>query len=121
MNFNALNEILENQEEALEGSANENGTDIDVAFGIARDAVANGYDSLSKSQKYHFDNCIRHLIENVTCDGYRGAFSEDDPHCQNVLDDDDLTDCYRQDSFLCEDCLSEASGDLYSKGRIIEN
>ncbi len=121
MNLEALNEILANQEDILEDSANDNGTDIEVAFGIARDAAANGYDSLSNNQKYHFDNCIRHLIEDVNCDGYRGAFGEEDPHCQNVLDDDDLADCYRQDSFLCEGCESEASGDIHSRDRIMED
>ena len=65
MNLQALQEIIDNNVEILESSARDNGADENTVVGIAKYAVGNGFEKLSGNQKYHFDNCIRHLIEDV--------------------------------------------------------
>lgn len=121
MNLNALSEILTNQVEILEESANDNGVDVETILGVARDAAANGYDQLTDKQKYRFDQTIRHLIEDVECDGYQGLYGEDDPICEAILDDDDLVECYQEDNFLCEDCRADAANDGYSRDKFMED
>ncbi len=121
MNLDALKEILTNQVEILEESAKNNASDSSTVIGIAKYVVGNGYDKLSENQKYHFDKSIRHLIENVRCEGYQGPFGEDDNECQAILDDNDLVDCYRDDNFMCENCKGDAASDAHSRDRFMED
>ncbi|KKA45902.1 hypothetical protein [Salinivibrio sp. KP-1] len=115
MNLNALKEIVDNQVEILESSARDNGADENTIVGIAKYAIGNGYDKLSSNQKYHFDNSIRHLIENVQCSGYNHEFVEVPRECPNILDDDDLVEYYQDDGKYCESCEGQASADAHSK------
>ncbi|MDX7923393.1 hypothetical protein SJS82_15820 [Aeromonas media] len=115
MNLNALKSIIENNVEILEDSAQQNKADKGTIVGIAKFAAANGYKELSTYQKYHFDNCIRHLIENVKCSGYNHEY-DDNPHeCPNILNDDDLVEYYNEQGKYCESCDAQASADAHSK------
>jgi hypothetical protein len=92
MNLHALNEIINNHVEILEDTASQTNTDAATIVGIAKFAVSNGYEKLSHNQKYHFDNCIRPLIENIQCSGYNHEFDESPTECYHILDDSDLVD-----------------------------
>ena len=115
MNLLALKEIIDNNVEILESSAQENDADENTVVGIAKYAAANGYEKLSANQKYHFDNCIRHLIEDVKCPGYTHEFEEVPRDCPNILDDDDLVEYYQNDGKYCESCEGQASADAHTK------
>ncbi|PSW10331.1 hypothetical protein C9J01_19175 [Photobacterium rosenbergii] len=115
MNLNALNEIVTNSPEILEQSARENKADESVVMGIALFAIGNGYDALSSNQKYHFDNSIRHLIENVQCSGYTHECEEYQQECTNILDDDNLVEYYQEQYGYCESCQGQADADAHSK------
>ncbi|KGJ98248.1 hypothetical protein [Pseudoalteromonas sp. ND6B] len=115
MNLNALNEIVKNSPEVLEQSARDNGSDEGVVMGIARFVIGNGYDALSSNQQYHFDNVIRHLIEDIQCSGYTHEHEEYHRECTNILDDDDLVEYYQEQYGYCESCQGQADADAHSK------
>lgn len=115
MNYDALKEIVDNNVEILEASARDNNADENTIVGIAKYAIGNGYEKLSSAQKYHFDNCIRHLIENVQCPGYTHELEDEPTHCPKILDDDDLVEYYKFDGKYCESCEGQASADAHSK------
>lgn len=115
MNLQALEEIINNNVEIIEEAANDNNADKDVVIGIAKFAVINGFDKLSDPQKYHFNNCIRHLIEDVQCPGYNHEFEEVPTECPNILDEDQLVEYYQNITEYCEQCEAQASDDAYRK------
>lgn len=115
MNLDALREINTNNPEILEQSAIENSSDPETVKGIALFVVDNGYEALTAKQKYHFDNAIRVLIEDVQCDGYTHECEEWPNNCTNILDDDDLVDYYENNGGYCESCKAQASVDAHSK------
>ena len=115
MNLEALKAILKNREEILEESALNNGVNSSVIVGIAKFATVNGYEKLSSPQKYHFDNCIRHLIENVQCYGYTHECEEKHQECHNTLDDDLVEHYSSIDGKYCMRCEAQASADAYTK------
>lgn len=115
MNFEALEEIIQNNVEILEAAARDNGVDENIILGVSKFAVANSYAALSVAQKYHFDNCIKPLIENVQCSGYNHEFEELRIECSNTLADDDLVEYYKFNEKYCESCEAQASADAHSK------
>jgi len=119
MNLDALTEIVENQDNYLEGQAN----DLGLKVGSVRAATLivddEGYDALKGKQVWVFDNAVRPLIEDVPCDGYRGPFGEDDIECNNLVDDDDLVESYQSDSFLCGYCQGAKNNDDYDRDRLM--
>ncbi|MEZ8649400.1 hypothetical protein AB6D92_10510 [Vibrio splendidus] len=115
MNLSALDEIIINSPEILEQSARDNNADEGVVLGIARFAISNGYEALSSNQKYHFENSIRHLIEDVQCSGYTHELEEYHNECDNVLGDDDLVEYYQEQGGYCESCQAQADADAHSK------
>lgn len=115
MNLEALEEINKNNPEILEQSARDNKADVSAVLGIALFAAENGYDKLSSAQKYHFDNCIRPLIEDVKCSGYTHECEEMPSNCDAILDDEDLVEYYKYQGKYCESCEAQASADAHSK------
>ncbi|PKG68293.1 MULTISPECIES: hypothetical protein [Pseudoalteromonas] len=115
MNLEALKEISTNNPEILEQSARDNKADEKTIVGIASFAAENGYEKLSDSQKYYFDNCIRPLIEDVQCSGYTHEFEEVHRECEATLDDEDLVEYYQEQGKYCESCEAQASADAHSK------
>ncbi len=115
MNFDALEEIINNCVELLEVAAQDNNLDEKVIKGIAEYAARNGYQALSESQKYRFDQCIRGLIEDVACPTYIHEYDDEPRDCGNLLDDDDLVKFYQGDDVFCESCTGEASSDAHYK------
>lgn len=121
MNLNALREILDNSPSILEESAISNGSEESVVIGIAEYAIRNGYEALTDNQQYHFNNSIRHLIEDVQCSGYTHEFEEEHQECHNILDDEDLVEYYQEDGGYCESCQGQASSDAHSKESYMED
>lgn len=115
MNLQALREIINNNVEILESSAKNTNTDVSTIVGIAKYVIENGVEALSSKQKYHFEKCIRHLIENVQCSGYNHEFEELRRECPNILDDDDLVEYYQNEGKYCESCEAQSSADAHSK------
>lgn len=115
MNLNALKEICTNKTEILEESARDNNADENTVVGIAKLAASKGYGRLTEKQKFHFDNCIMPLIENVQCIGYTHECEDGKIICNAILDDDDLVDHYRNNGKYCERCEAQASADAHSK------
>ncbi len=115
MNLDALKEININNPEILEQLARDNNADESTIIGIALYAANNGYDSLTSAQKYHFDICIRPLVEDVQCSGYNHEFEEILRECSVILDDEDLVEYYQEDGKYCESCEAQASIDAHSK------
>ena len=115
MNLEALQEIIENNIEILEASAREYGSDENAVVGIAKYTVVNGFEQLTDNQKYHFENCIRHLIEDIQCSGYTHELEEVSNECSNILDDEDLVEYYQNEGKYCESCEGQASADAHSK------
>jgi hypothetical protein len=121
MNLDALREINNNCSEVLEQSARNNSVDEEIIKGIASYVVINGYEALSDKQKYHFDNSIRHLIENVRCPGYTHEFEEIKKKCENILDDEVLVDFYKNDGVFCESCQGQSDADAHSKASFFKD
>jgi hypothetical protein len=121
MNLQALEEIIENHDQILESSAEANNVDANTVIGIAKFSVRNGFEALSNNQKYHFNNCIRHLIEDVQCSGYTHECEEVSHECVNVLDDDLLVEYYQEQGGYCEGCEAQASADAHSKGSFLRD
>jgi len=103
MHLQALKWIVDNKVELIE--ENVAGTKYDplITVGIAKRLVANSGDlsSLSPSQKYHYEEFIKPLIELVPCEGVLG---EDTCSGNGYIDDESLIGCYEDDEFLCQLC-----------------
>lgn len=108
MNLHALDYINKNCVEVLEQASKDSGVNEAMIKGVALFAVANGYDKLSQNQKYHFDETIRPLIENVQCSGFYNPYSGDRVDCSAILPDENLIAYYGHDETYCESCQSEA-------------
>jgi len=115
MNLAALEEINQNNPEILNRSARKNKTDEATITGIALFAAKKGYQALSNSQKYHFDNCIKPLIENVRCSGYTHEFDDVKRECYVLLDDEVLVEYYQLQGKYCESCEAQESADAHTK------
>ena len=115
MNLSALKEINQNSPEILNESSRNNKADEATITGIARVAAEKGYQALSNPQKYHFDNCIRPLIEDVQCSGYTHEFDDVKSECDNYLDDEVLVEYYQLQGKYCESCEAEESADAHTK------
>lgn len=111
MNLLALREIINNHEQILEELAQSMGLEEQSVRAAALIVADRGYDALVGRQVWVFDNTVRALIEDVPCNGYQGLFGEDQYECPNTLDDDDLVECYQNESFLCEVCQGNANSD----------
>jgi hypothetical protein len=119
MNLNALNEIVLNQENYLEQSAEELGLDFGAVRAAALIVNDKGIDKLKGRQVWIFNNAVRPLIENVQCEGYRGPFGEDENDCQNMIDDAELDESYANESFYCESCQGVANNDAYDRDKFM--
>lgn len=120
MNLEALKEINKNHPEILEQSAKDNKADASTILGIALFVAENGCEKLSSSQEYHFDNCIRPLIEEVQCSGYTHECEEIPSNCDAILDDEDLVEYYKWGKY-CESCEAQASVDAHSKASFFKD
>lgn len=105
MNFAALNHIVENNPELIEENVPAGGNAA-AAVGVARRLLGiNGnVDGLTENQRYHYENYIRPLIENVSCTGIFSSEGEDGCVGGGTIDDEDLEGCYILDEMLCQEC-----------------
>lgn len=117
MNLDALKFIVDNCPELIHQLASDAKVDPDAALGLAKMAIA-GRQGFTSRQQYTFDNGVLPLIENIKCHGNWNEFDEN-PHCGATINEDSLTTCYEEDSFLCESCQSLHDGMMHSKARIM--
>ena len=120
MNLDVLKEITTNNPEILEQSAKDNGLNEITIVDIDGRAVKSGYNKLTTSEKKQFDNCIKPLIENIQCPGYKHELDEVGRECESILNDDDLLEYYQHGKY-CESCEAQASADAHSKESIMRD
>ena len=121
MNLYALDFINKNCEELLEQAAAHAAVSEKDIKGIAKFAVANGYDELTPKQKFRFDQVIRPLIENVNCSGYTHELEEQHRECDSILDDDDLVKYYEEQGAFCEGCQGQSDADAHTKATFMRD
>ena len=123
MNLEALNEIVNNQENYIESAAKEAGVDEAMLIGVAKAAIGGGYDSLSPKQQYQFDNCLRPLIEDVSCVGYKHEVWEEDmrTECPSTIPEERLVQAYRHDEWYCDNCQAQEDADAHSKEQFMKD
>ncbi|MHC8308208.1 hypothetical protein ACYZUC_01120 [Pseudomonas sp. GT1P32] len=108
MNIVALRHVVENNPELIEENVPARGNPA-AAIGVAKFLVGNNgnVEALSENQRYHYENHIRPLVENVPCSGVFGPEDEDgNGGCigNGRIDDEDLDGCYILDEMLCQEC-----------------
>lgn len=103
MNYEVLQHIVRNEPGRIEALADANSLDASASAGVAEFLAGNDGDVslLSSKQKYHYDNAIEPLVENVSCDG---VFGGDTCTGNGIIDDESLLSCYLEDNFLCQHC-----------------
>tara|TARA_Y100001937_G_C7012628_1_gene281663 strand:+ start:442 stop:798 length:357 start_codon:yes stop_codon:yes gene_type:complete len=108
MNLEVLQHIVENEPGMIEALAKENGLDPSASIGVAEFLIGNDGDIslLSAKQRYHYDNDIEPLVDNVPCDG---VFGEGTCTGNGVVDDESLLGCYLEDNFLCQHCQYDSN------------
>lgn len=121
MNLQALDYINKNCEEILEQASKDNKVSEAMIKGVALFAVANGYDKLSANQKYHFDETIKPLIEDVQCSGYTHELEDFHQECENTLNDDVLVEYYQNDGAYCESCQGQSDADAHTKATFMRD
>lgn len=111
MNLNTLKYLIQNADEIIRESANENNLNEDNVIGVAQKVVGEGnVDGLSDKQRYLFDNALLPLIENVPCQGWFDEYDGDDGahfDCQSTIEEQRLIHCYQEENMLCESCEEE--------------
>lgn len=108
MNLAALDHIVKNNPELIEENVPAK-ADSAATLGVAKFLVGKdgNIDALTEKQRFHFDNYILPLIENVECDGVFGhdiESGEDGCVGNGRIDDEDLDDCYMIGEMLCQEC-----------------
>lgn len=106
-----LNYIVENAVEKIENLAEANNIDSHASVGVANFLLGNEGDlgKLSEKQRFHYENCIKPLIENVRCEGVIGPVENGDTCNGNgYIDDESLMACYIEDDFKCQICRFDA-------------
>ncbi|GAB2714549.1 hypothetical protein [Comamonas sediminis] len=121
MNLQALDYINKNCEEILEQASNDNNVNEAMIKGVAKFAVANGYEKLSPNQKFHFDETIRPLIEDVQCSGYTHELEEVHQECSSTLPDDRLVEYYQNDGAYCDSCQGQNDADAHTKATFMRD
>ncbi len=125
MNLNALDFLVRNREELIRESANDNNLNEDNVWGVAQKVVGEkSIEALSEKQRYLFDNALRPLIENVSCQGWFDEFDGDEGShfdCQNTVEERRLIECYQAESMLCESCEEEESFRASNKRKFMED
>ncbi|PLX61557.1 hypothetical protein [Sedimenticola selenatireducens] len=107
MNLEVLHHLVKNDESLIETLAIENGIDQQASIGVAKLLDANGGDLsiLSNKQRFHFEKCIKPLIENVQC---QGVFGPETCTGNGIVDDELLLGCYITGEFKCQLCQHDA-------------
>lgn len=111
MNLDALDYLIQNNEELIRESANDNKLNEDNVMGVAQQVAGQrNINGLSEKQRYLFDNAILPLIEAVPCQGWFDEYEGDDGahfDCQSTIEEERLIHCYQEESMLCESCEEE--------------
>ncbi|HHX8536176.1 TPA: hypothetical protein ACVO0U_003060 [Vibrio alginolyticus] len=116
MNLEVLQYLVDDAPHYLEENAQARNLDVGASIGIARRLLGNDGDitELSPAQLYHYDNVIKPLIENVSCDGVLGEMEDDDGNWFSTcngdgsIDDESLLMSYQEEDFKCQICRFDA-------------
>lgn len=105
---NVLKDILDNNENLIIDLAIKNNiSDPDASIGVAKFLVGNpeNFSSMKPKQKYHYDNAIEPLINDVPCAGPVGEYHS----CRGngFIEEDGLLWAYRGQDMHCQECIGE--------------
>ena len=105
-----LNYIVENQEELIIESAQEENIDANASVGVAKFLVgsSDNFAKMSDNQQYHYNQVIKPLISRVSCDGMIGVHEDGSSSCigTDFIEDDQLLGAYQLDDMRCQQCTS---------------
>ncbi len=108
MNLEVLAFIVDSAPEKIEELAGSEKVDSAASIGVAKALIGNGgnVEALSAKQKFHYENCIAPLIENVACDGVIGYHEDGSDTCSGngYIDEESLLASYMEDDFKCQLC-----------------
>ena len=111
MSIQVLRYLVQNKEELIRESANENKLNEDNVWVVAQKIVGQGnLDNLSEKQMYLYENALLPLRENVPCQGWFDEFDGENGtyfDCPSTIENERLLQCYELDSMLCESCEEE--------------
>jgi hypothetical protein len=103
VNVSVLKYIIENIPEKIENYAQEASYDPSITLGVAKRIIRNDGNIflLSDKQKFHYENFLKPLLEDVQCEG---VFGKDTCTGNGLIDDESLLISYMDDEFLCQLC-----------------
>jgi len=108
--MNVLKYIVENQEELIIESAQEENVDENASVGVAKFLVgsSDNFARMSDNQQYHYNQVIKPLISRVYCDGMIGANEDGSSSCigTEFIEDEQLLGAYQLDDMRCQQCIS---------------
>lgn len=106
--INVLKDIIDNNEYLITDLARKNSvSDPNASVGVAKYLLGNpaNFSSMKPKQKYHYENAIKPLVNNVLCEGMIG----ENHSCRGngLIDEDNLIFAYRDQDMRCQECIAE--------------
>lgn len=103
-----LQSIVDDNKELITDLAKANNvSNPNASIGIAEFLVANtdNFSNMSANQKYHYENAIEPLINDVPCEGMIGEYHS----CRGTgfIDEENLLWAYRDQDMRCQECIGE--------------
>lgn len=103
-----LESIVNDNEELIRDLAQANKvSNPDVSIRVAKFLVAdaNNFSKMSEKQKYHYENAIEPLINDVPCEGMIGEY--DSCRGTGFIYEENLVWAYRDQDMRCQECIGE--------------
>lgn len=103
-----LKSIVDDNKELIIDLAKANKiSNLDASIGVANLLIAdsNNFSKMSSNQKYHYENAIEPLINDVPCEGMIGDYSV----CvgNGLINEENLVWAYRYQDMRCQACIGE--------------
>lgn len=109
MNIKLLEYLVKSAPERIETLAMENKLEPKVTSGIAQYLIGQNGDlsALTDKQRFHYESCIKPLLEKVPCEGVIGLVEDGNTCCgDNFVDEESLLISYIEDNLKCQQCRS---------------
>ncbi|WP_447875151.1 hypothetical protein [Serratia fonticola] len=107
MEFEVLRHLERDGEHHVQQIVSKTKYDYIYTLGVIRQIIGDGgIEKLTSKQSFHYENFIKPLIENVTCEGVVGPGT-----CtgDGFVDDESLYISYLEDDFKCQFCRHDAN------------
>ena len=99
--------VDDNKELIIDLAKSNNIPNSDASVGVAKFLIADAgnFSKMSKDQKYHYENIIEPLINDVPCEGMIGEY--DSCRGTGFIDEENLVWAYRDQDMRCQECIGE--------------